>query len=494
MTGQRMLVDIRHFTLTPGKITLLLGESGIGKTLISRTIFGLMPEKELNITINEQDYSDYLAGAQCREIQSQGFFVFQEPSSHLNPMMTLSDQLNEGTIHDPSSNNDILKALFPALTDHERHQLLNVYPKPYRPSGGEKQRFLIAMAFKKMALLKNPDTIFVFDEPTGNLDNVYRNIFLKMLIEVHKTIPLTVLLITHDYSMITELTTRHSEIPDHIEFHEMCVSDNRQKQVKFSTESYISWLRDLQPAVSQRKSSIDPILRLEPEIEVFGRTLLITNDSTHRSRSSLDIFEGDAVYLKAGSGVGKTTIAKIIMGLQHATRFNLNLKGLDLNEKTPINVWKNRIWARTMSMVFQHADEALNLSGKVKDIFRGLPIPERSDRGFIKSTLETVFEKNLPPSFLDMPVAYLSGGQKQRLNLIRALILEPDILILDEPFNGLDFNTMQRILDLLQAHQKKGKSFLIISHNEEIIDRFVTPDRIYYLYRDRSDQERSESP
>ena len=132
-------------------------------------------------------------------------------------------------------------------------------------------------------------------------------------------------------------------------------------------------------------------------------------------------------------------------------------------------------------MVFQHADEALNLNGKVKDIFRGLPLAKRKDHHFLIEKLKVVFEDDVDEAFLDQAVASLSGGQKQRLNLIRALILDTDILILDEPLNGLDFLTLQKILTLLQERQQQGKSYLLISHNEEIIDRIVPSDRIYYL-------------
>jgi ABC-type dipeptide/oligopeptide/nickel transport system ATPase subunit len=176
----------------------------------------------------------------------------------------------------------------------------------------------------------------------------------------------------------------------------------------------------------------------------------------------LKIYPGEAVYLKAGSGAGKTTVAKIIMGLQRADYVRMQMGRLLFKEDTTGHLWKRKIWAKRMTMVFQHADEALNLNGKVKDIFRGLPMAKRKNKAFL-----------------------IEGGQKQRLNLIRALILNTDILILDEPFNGLDFLTLQKILSLLQERQKTGKSFLLISHNEEIIDRMVPPERIYYLKWER---------
>ena len=96
--------------------------------------------------------------------------------------------------------------------------------------------------------------------------------------------------------------------------------------------------------------------------------------------------------------------------------------------------------------------------------------------------MQIVFPGELDQGFLDRPVTLLSGGQKKRLNLIRALILDTDILILDEPFNGLDFFTLQKVLNLIRKKQKEGNSFLLISHNEEIIDHLVPEERIYYLY------------
>jgi peptide/nickel transport system ATP-binding protein len=197
--------------------------------------------------------------------------------------------------------------------------------------------------------------------------------------------------------------------------------------------------------------------------------------------SPLEIYPGEAVYLKAESGAGKTTVAKILMGLQKCQSFHCKIGNISVNEQSPENQWKKYIWAKKMSMVFQHADEALNLNGKVKDIFRGLPLAKRKDRKFLIENLKVVFEDTVDETFLDKPVSYLSGGQKQRLNLIRALILEADLLILDEPLNGLDFVTLQNVLTILQERQKQGKSYLMISHNEEIIERIVPTDRVYYL-------------
>jgi len=482
---KRRLLDIDEFRIEKGKINLLLGESGIGKTLISRVLFGLIPVRDLDININDKPYTAYLQDQIFTTIRKEGFFVFQEPSSHLNPMRSIGEQLDEGSLSGTDLKQSILSQLFPVFNHEELEKFLDVFPKPYRPSGGEKQRLLIAMAFRKMSLLdqksENNEALFIFDEPTGNLDNAYRNLFLKMLLEAHGRFSFTVLLITHDYSMISELTNRYASMQDKIRYWELRRSKNILSQVSFDVRSYLNWLKEIKTVPVRTGKTDRPLLTLDHEVQVFNRQLSVSSDPAFKRLTSLTIYPGDVVYLKAASGVGKTTVAKIMMGLQKAGRVHLQIDGLMINERTAVSFWRKKIWAKKMGMVFQHADEALNLNGRVKDIFRGLPLKQRRDRSFLTRQLELVFSGQVDDAFLDQPVAFLSGGQKQRLNLLRALILDTDLLILDEPFNGLDFFTLQKILDLIQKRQKEGKSFLLISHNEEIIERLVPAERIYHL-------------
>jgi peptide/nickel transport system ATP-binding protein len=484
-TEQRNLVDIKQFEIASGKINLLLGESGIGKTLISRALFGLLPTGELDVQIDGENYSAYRRSPVCQTIRTKGFFVFQEPSSHLNPMRSIGRQLNEGAINNTDADHKILDRLFPSFSENERKTFLAVFPKPYRPSGGEKQRILMAMAFEKISLLKkqsdNKQALFIFDEPTGNLDNAYRNLFLKMLLSAQRDLAFTVLLITHDYSMISELTTQYKQTQEKINYWELRRTEKGLIQSPFKVESYLRWLNGIEAVPLRTGHIVQPLLTLTPEIRVFNRQLSIYSDPADKQLTALTISPGDVVYLKAASGVGKTTVAKIMMGLQPADRFKLQVDGIELNELTPTQTWRKKIWARKMAMVFQHADEALNLDGKVRDIFRGLPLAQRRDRSFLTDRLALVFNSPIDPGFLDQPVTYLSGGQKQRLNLLRALILDTDLLILDEPFNGLDLFTLQKVLALIQERRAAGKSFLLISHNEEIIERLVPAERIYYL-------------
>ena len=91
--------------------------------------------------------------------------------------------------------------------------------------------------------------------------------------------------------------------------------------------------------------------------------------------------------------------------------------------------------------------------------------------------LKYFYSDNITSGFLNQKVRLLSGGQKQRLNIMRTFFLETDIIILDEPLNGLDFESCVKIIDILQQKRNEERGILLISHNEEIFDRLVPEGR-----------------
>jgi ABC-type glutathione transport system ATPase component len=485
----KLLVEADRFDIPRHQITFLFGESGIGKSIISKAIYGLLDPQELDVVVNGIPYEAYLKTRQVVDMQADGFFVFQEPSSHLNPLMKLQDQLREGTLAQARTEPDILNQLWETTRGTGIKELLRVYPQPHRPSGGEKQRFLLAMAFKKIELYiihasPSEQTMFVFDEPTGSLDNETRNLFLAFLFNQFRRRPFTTLLITHDYSMISEVFKFHTDLVDSIVFKELTLKKNRLQLNEFSPESYLKWIKKNQASPSShkarksRRSPKDILLRLESGISVFGRRLILSRYARSKNASPLIIRRHQIVYLNAPSGVGKTTLAKLIMGLMRGQNFDMHLGEIRLTDATPTQFWQ-QLWGRKMGMVFQHADEALNLNARVKDIFAGLPYPEHITSDYVHRKLEEHFPLEVDYSFLNRPIKYLSGGQKQRLNLLRTLSLDTELLILDEPLNGLDFVSIKKMIDLLLTKQEEGKGILLISHNEEIFDSLGTADRVY---------------
>ena len=487
--GKRTLVHIDNFSFNTNKITFLFGESGIGKSMISKAVYGFLNPNELQIKINNKDYQNYLDLPITRQVKQNGFFVFQEPSSHLNPLLKIEDQLNEGTIDQNLDEKSILQYLWDTSDDTAIKKIVEIYPRPYRPSGGEKQRILLAMAFKKINLaLQNSDSpssnLFVFDEPTGSLDNHFRNLFLQLLFDKYNKKTFTSLFITHDYSIISWIMQNHKYMIDHIDFKELTrIDSGKVKLDYFYPEQYLTWLNDVKKTTIQNaeiESSKSEVLTINKHFQIYDRAYTIYSDAEFNQPSDLHIHKGEMVYLKAGSGVGKTTLAKIIMGLQQADQSEFEISGLKLSDKAKLKLWKKSIWGKKIGMVFQHADEALNLEATVKESLDGLK--NKKLRGdFLKSKLAELFEDSINDVFLSKKVKYLSGGQKQRLNLVRTLALDVDLIILDEPLNGLDFVSIQNTMDWLKEKQSAGKAFLIISHNEEIFENLIDSNHTYFL-------------
>lgn len=487
--GQRVLVDIQDFRFARAGVTVLFGESGIGKSLIARAIYGLLDTDDLEASVNGEEFRRYAAGPEAEGIRKNGFFVFQEPSSHLNPLLSLGEQLREGSLAATAGETELLRELWDSDERRQIEGLLRVYPKPHRPSGGEKQRMFLAMALKKIdSVLAGGDdgaadqALFVFDEPTGSLDNRARDTFLSLLLNRYRRKRCTMLVITHDYSMISEIARSHADLRGQISFRELRRTGGGLELRTFEAQTYLGWLKGREKGATGGDRSGEPVLRVESPLGVFGRTLSISRDPAGQQETALELYPGTLAYLKAPSGVGKTTLMKVLMGLIRCERLTMQLGGMAVHERSGMQLWRKKIWGKRMTMVFQHADEALNPRSAVREVFDGLPGRMGTGTAAVMRRLGELFEGELDPRFLDKPVSALSGGQKQRLNLARGLALQTGVLLLDEPLNGLDFESSTRVIGLLEQKQAAGISILMVSHNEEIVETMVSRDDLYYLH------------
>jgi ABC-type glutathione transport system ATPase component len=363
--------------------------------------------------------------------------------------------------------------------------IIEVRPTPFRPSGGEKQRILAGMAFAKMDLssLGSPEAggLFVFDEPTGSLDREARDRFLKQLLERHRKNPRqTILLVTHDYSMVGFFERQAPDVREKSTYLELIRRGKEHEIRLFTPSQYVNWIKTLH-SKPKTPTSGPALLEVEGGIEVFGRTFTFSRADRPDTRGSLKVHAGELVYLKAASGVGKTTVAKIIAGIQKSGRFRMNIDGTRLGEISPHAYWRNQLWGKKLTMVFQHADEALNFRSTVEATLKILPVPSLQRPEGRREALGALFPDHALNALLKSRVVDLSGGEKQRLNLVRALALQTPLLILDEPLNALDFESIVRVLSAVESLREKGRAILLVSHNEDIFDALVPPGSIYLL-------------
>ena len=194
---------------------------------------------------------------------------------------------------------------------------------------------------------------------------------------------------------------------------------------------------------------------------VRRRTRVVLEDVT------LEIGEGRTLGLVGPSGSGKTTLARIVAGLETPTAGRVLYRGRDLRD---LRGGERKAFRRRVQMIFQDPEGSLNprktIRRSLEEVLdlRGV----RGDgRGEVREVLEVV---GLEAEVLDRLPSQLSGGQNQRIALARALILEPEVLILDEPTSALDVSVQAQILHLLRDLQReRGIGYLLISHHPEVV-------------------------
>jgi len=195
---------------------------------------------------------------------------------------------------------------------------------------------------------------------------------------------------------------------------------------------------------------------------------------------NLDIKQGEVVALVGESGCGKTTLAKIILGLLPPSTGSIEIDGQPLIEMDRLSVAKN------LQPIFQDPYSSLNPRKTIGNII-SLPLKVQQDpnpetwRQRVEEMMETV---GLPARLYNNYPNQLSGGQRQRIAIARALINNPRIVICDEPTSALDVSVQSQILNLLQdLRQELGLTYLIISHNLAVVEHIATKVAVMYLGR-----------
>ncbi len=517
--GQIEAVRNVSFRVRQGTTVALVGESGSGKTVISQSIMGILPKtarivggRILLADPNESGKVTDIAtlepdGNVMRRIRGQRMsIIFQEPMTSLSALHTIGNQITEALhLHRTCSvteGTEITCEMLRLVGFPDPIRAMRTYPSEL--SGGLRQRAMIAMA-----LVCRP-ALLIADEPTTALDVTIQAQILKQIKDLQNEFNMAVLIITHDLGVVANLAEEvvvlyHGEVvesgtsnqifhePKHEYLHALLRAVprfNMEPGERLVPIREIS--SDMSKLVTHELGKSAPVNSDKPILTVKGisknfrirKTKLLKQSPEDTIRAvddvNFEIRRGECLGLVGESGCGKTTLSKILMRALSADNgealFNEGESLVDIFKLSSRDLVQFR---RKVQFIFQDPFSSLNPRMTVFDIIAEPLVihrigseGERTD--LVKELMRVVgldirHLKRYPHSF--------SGGQRQRIGIARALALQPEILICDEPVSALDVSIQAQILNLLKDLQTKlGLTYLFISHNLAVVDYIA--DRI----------------
>ncbi|WP_353140123.1 dipeptide ABC transporter ATP-binding protein [Limnohabitans sp.] len=478
------------FNLDLGEKMALVGESGSGKSVTALSFVKLLEGARVSgrVLWTAQDAESLqpdatdapqtwdlvkLTERELVNIRGQDIaFVFQEPMTALNPLMMVGEQISEVL--------EVKRGMSREEGWHEAIELLKLtgIPEPVRRartyphqlSGGQRQRVMIAMA------LACRPRLLVADEPTTALDVSLRGQILDLLNDLQKRFGMAVLLITHDLNTVRRFADQVLVMEKGV------IVESGQVDVVLTHPShpYTQKLIDSQPPrnVVAAKSNAPVVmqaraLRVRYPIRLSGwRGWFKAGNFVAVQGVSFDLRAGQTLGVIGESGSGKTTLALASLGLI-PSEGTLTIDGAAWQGKAA----QDLPLRRKVQVVFQDPFSSLSPRMNVQELVsEGLTLhaPELDELGRLRRMLVTLAAVGLTetefPGLLQRYPHEFSGGQRQRLAIARALVVEPQVLVLDEPTSALDATIQLQVLQLLQKLQReRGLSYLLITHDVSVI-------------------------
>ena len=457
--GKPVVQDV-SFELAAGEKLALVGESGSGKSVTALSLLRLVGDAQLGgrALLDGRD----LLGLSEREMQGiRGgdiAMIFQEPMTALNPLMTVGAQVAEVL--------QLKQALSRAQALEQAVELLattgipepgrRAQSFPHQLSGGQRQRAMIAMALASRPRL--------------------------LLADLQRQTGMAVLMITHDLNLVRRFADRVAVMEKGRLVEQGAVADLMQNPQHAYTRKLLA-SRPVRNVVEGAEPAGEAAVVQTRALQVSYATPLPGIRGWFKKGAFVAV-KGADMLLRPGrtlgvigeSGSGKSTLAQAVLGLLPAAG-ELQVAGRPWQQPAIRNSAANLALRRKIQVVFQDPFSSLSPRMTVEEIVgEGLQIhvPELAAALRRERVLKMLEEVGLTeaqfPGLLQRYPHEFSGGQRQRLAISRALIMEPEVLVLDEPTSALDVTIQQQVLALLQRLQKeRGLAYLLITHDVDVI-------------------------
>ena len=463
------------FDIIKGETLAIVGESGSGKSVTARTIMKMLPKNSsvgsnLKVSFKGSDISNF-SQEQMRQIRGDTItMIFQEPLTSLNPLHKIGSQIIEVLQeHNQISKSEAKKKALELLKEvqiPQPEERLNQYP--HQLSGGQRQRIMIAMA-----IANRPD-LLIADEPTTALDVTIQSQILKLLKELQKKYGMAIMLITHDLTVVRKTSDRICVM----RYGKIVERGNTEEVFTNPQHEYTKHLINSEPSgepdpfdeakkdliIEGQKCTVKFILKKGNFLSQKKSELIAVNNVDIKTRY------GETIGIVGESGSGKSTLGMSLIKLQEINSGKIFFKNQEIQN---YNTQKMKELRQHLQIVFQDPFSSLNPRHTVKQIIgEGLEINRKDLSKEEKENLvkKTLNEVNLDESTLHRFPHEFSGGQRQRIAIARAIIMNPEFILLDEPTSALDLSIQAQIIDLLRSLRRNHNlSYIFISHNLKVI-------------------------
>jgi len=494
-----------NVSVAKGETVGIVGESGSGKSVTSYAVMRILDRAgriaEGAITFSGIDVRDAdeneMRDLRGREIS----MIFQNPRAALNPIRKVGQQIEDVLIqHVQASPQDAKQKAIDALRQvriarpEERY-----HAYPFELSGGMCQRVVIALA------LACQPQLLIADEPTTGLDVTTQKAVMDLVVELTRARGMSTILITHDLGLAATYCDK-VVVMEKGKVVETAASEKIFKapqhaytrKLMRSTPRLGASLRDLlpddmppspvppaaTPTIAADKTPLLVVSNLVKEYprqgaagamaKFFRRKNELPQSDIFRAVDgiSFEIRKGESVGLVGESGCGKSTTSMMVMRLLEPTSGMITFGGEDIGA-IPAKEFARLPLRKRIQMVFQDPTDSLNprftAARAIADPI--LRLSEIRGRDAVRARCEELARHvGLPVELLDRFPHQLSGGQKARVGIARAIALNPELVILDEPTAALDVSVQAVVLNLLQdLKMSLGMSYLFVSHDLNVV-------------------------
>jgi peptide/nickel transport system ATP-binding protein len=476
--GRQIVPAVRafDFSVDRGQTLAIVGESGSGKSaslLAATRLLGVDAEVSGSVRFADQDLLSLSPKALRRILGKDIGFVFQDPQSNLHPFKTVGSQIEEVfRVHRAATRRELRTRVENLLDEVGISDPTHAYRShPAEFSGGMRQRVMIAIA-----IALNP-ALIIADEPTTALDVSVQAGIISLLRRLQHDHGTAIVFVSHDLGVVAEIADDVVVVKDG----RVVESGSRQSIYDTPRQHYT---RELLAA--SRLHGVDHVAQpLSTTVGTSDRPLLRVRAlrKSYRTRArgprrtvveGLDftIEAGEVVGLVGESGSGKSTIGRIVAGLQYADSgeitLNDNVYPTALDDGIPSLPAAAR---RYVQMIFQDPYSSLHPRRTVRASLAAPLHAQRVDASLVQARVErAAADARVGAELLERYPAELSGGQRQRVAIARALVVEPALIVADEPLSSLDVTTQAEILTLIaDLIRVKHTAFLFITHDLGVV-------------------------